>query len=213
MNVDVAFRVNGSNIPADHGYLLYGAATTALPLLHRGGAEYAIHPIRGRQLTGRELALGPESELVFRLDHEKIPAILPLAGQSLRVGRYSIVVGVPHTRPLRAGAILYSRLVVIKGFTEADAFLAAAQRQVDGAGVSGTVSLVEPVHRRRFEGRSESGGGPVRRTLRVRDKEIVGFPVRVTGLSDANALVLQARGVGGRHHFGCGVLVPAREDG
>jgi CRISPR-associated protein Cas6 len=209
MIVDVGFRVNGERLPADHGYLLYGGLTTALPALHGDGVRYGVHPVRGQPLPGRELALQQDSRLVIRIDHEQIPLVLPLAGKTLRVGRYSVALGVPDVRPLQASDALYSRLVIIKGFTEPETFREAAQRQVEQAGVSGTVELVQPRHAFRFELRSGAGAGPVRRTLHVRDKEIVGFAVRVTGLTDEAAIRLQEQGLGGRQHFGCGVLVPA----
>jgi hypothetical protein len=71
--VDVGFRARGEKIPADHGYLLYGAVTSALPQLHAGGAAYAIHPVRGRQLPGRELA-------------QQRPSSAPQAGDRARAG-------------------------------------------------------------------------------------------------------------------------------
>lgn len=208
MIVDVSFGLRGTTIPTDHGYLLYGAVTKVLPELHGAAPQYALHPVRGRQLPDRLLALERHSEVVFRLDHALIPWVLPLAGKSLRVGRYTIAIGTPSVTPLCPAPVLSSRIVVIKGFTEAEGFRAAAQRQLSAAAIVGEVSLPQPRSSVRFEGRSQSDAGPVRRTLRVRDKEIVGFAIQVAGLSDADSIRLQEIGLGGRQHFGCGVLVP-----
>lgn len=208
MIVDISFRMMGARLPADHSYRLYGALTTAVPELHGDKIPYSVHPVRGQQLPGRELALLPHSQLIVRLDHEHLPTVMPLAGKALRVGSYIVSLGVPGVHPLTASPVLRSRLVIIKGFTEPEAFRQAAQRQVEQAGVSATVGLVEPRANSRFEGRSTPATGPVRRTLRIRDKEIVGFAVQVDGLADHDAITLQERGLGGRQHFGCGVLVP-----
>jgi CRISPR-associated endonuclease/helicase Cas3 len=198
-------------IPTDHGYLLYGAITQAIPALHgsESNVAFAIHPIRGVQMPGRETELGRQSALAIRLDHERIPLVLPLAGRTLRIGAAGVTVGVPNVHPLAPATVLQSRLAVIKGFTEPQPFLEAAQRQVDALGVEGHVLLVERATSERFERRSTpAAGGPVRRTLRIRNKEIVGFAVRVSGLSPADSVTLQARGIGGRQHFGCGILTP-----
>lgn len=211
MIVDVVFSLRaaqGETIPADHGYLLYGAVTQVIPAFHGPEVSYALHPVHGVPVPGRALELTPQSALAIRLDHELIPLVLPLAGRTLRIGSAAIGVGTPTVRPLRPAAALRSRLVVIKGFTEPGPFLAAAQRQIDASGVSGRVSLVERTTTDRFERRSPPSPGPIRRTIRIRDKEIVGFAVRVSGLSAEDSIVLQARGLGGRQHYGCGVLVP-----
>lgn len=216
MVVDVVFGlrgVRGESIPADHGYPLYGAVTEAVRALHRPDAAYAIHPIRGLPAPRREMELGPHSALVIRLDHDLIPVVLPLAGRTLRIGPAAVTVGVPSVRPIQPAAMLQARLAVIKGFTEPAAFVAAAQRQVDAAGAAGRISLVERAGALRFEQRSAPGTGPVRRTIRIRDKEIVGFALRVNELSAADSLTLQERGIGGRQHFGCGVLVPVAQPG
>lgn len=212
MVVDIVFGMNGvagTRIPADHGYRLYGAVTEVVPNLHRPGMAYAVHPIRGVPVPGRELELGPQSVLTIRLDHDLIPAVMPLAGRTMRVGPAAVTVGVPSVRPLRPAPTLHARLAVIKGFTEPAAFREAAQRQVAATGAAGRVELVERAGSLRFEQRSEASAGPVRRTIRIRDKEIVGFAVRVVDLSASDSLTLQEQGIGGRQHFGCGVLVPA----
>jgi CRISPR-associated protein Cas6 len=60
---------------------------------------------------------------------------------------------------------------------------------------------------------ARSVGEPIRRTLGIHGKQIVGFAVRVDGLSSEDSLTLQARGLGGRRRFGCGAFVPATPEG
>src|SRR5439155_1578765 len=45
-----------------------------------------------------------------------------------------------------------------------------------------------------------------RRTLRVKDKQVVGFELAATGLSTEDSLRLQETGIGGRRHMGCGIF-------
>lgn len=209
--VDVAFRIHGDEIPADHGYRLCSALAHVVPSLH-GDQTVAVAPVSGEPCGGRSLRLGPGSRLVLRLDAERIAEVLPLAGKTLRVDDRSIVVGVPEVRPLLPSACVYSRLVVIKGFMDPDPFLAAAQRQLDDLGIKGTVALVaQPAIASANADSSHGSRSPfLRRTLRIRDREIVGFALRVSGLSAEESIRLQEVGIGGRRRFGCGVFIPDR---
>ena len=214
MFVDVAFGIivgSSRHIRADHGYLLYGAVTSVVPALHGSSADgpaYAIHPIRGQKQHGREIELVPESHLTIRISHEHVRLLLPLAGKTLRLGATSLRIGVPATRPLVPAPILHTQLAIIKGFVEPVGFLEAVNRQLAGAGIDAAAQLLAHMAEGRFERRTSGSDGPVRRTLRVSDKEIVGFAVRVTGLTPEASLALQASGIGGRQHFGCGILTP-----
>ncbi len=101
-------------------------------------------------------------------------------------------IGVPETRALRPAATLYARLVTIKGFMDPEAFLGAAGRQLQGMDVTADLDVGE------------------RRTLRVKDKQVVGFEVTALGLHAEDSVRLQEIGIGGRRRMGCGVFVPMR---
>jgi CRISPR-associated protein Cas6 len=45
-----------------------------------------------------------------------------------------------------------------------------------------------------------------RRTLRIKDKEVVGYEVLVEALTAEESLNLQEHGLGGRRHMGCGIF-------
>lgn len=204
--VDLAFALHGATIPADHGYQLYAAISRHLPTIH-GDEAVGIHPIRGQLVGQRRLALTRTSRLVLRLPATRIPEAIRLAGRSLDLDGAHLLVGVPSTRPLLAGPSLVSRLVVIRGFTEDEAFLDAVGRQLAALQIAGTASLVARTATRPVEGRG--GAGPyVRRTLRIRDKEVVGFAVWVNHLTEPESIHLQETGLGGRRRFGCGLFVP-----
>jgi CRISPR-associated protein Cas6 len=186
--VDLAFRLTGSKVPVDHGYALYSAISRLLPEIH-GAKNIGVHPIRGTYSGNGELMLRDSSRLVIRLESERIGEFLKLAAKRLDIGSHILRVGVPEVRLLRPRASLYSRLVTIKGFMEASAFLEAAKRQLDKIGVKAEIQVGE------------------RRTVRVKDKQVVGFEMTVSTLSEADALRLQEAGIGGRRHMGCGIFV------
>lgn len=191
-HIDLAFRLTGTTIPVDHGYALYAAISRLLPDLH-ADKEIGIHPIRGRYVGDGDLRLASFSRLTVRLPHERIRAVLKLAGKTLEVDGHRLRVGVSETQVFRPAVNLYSRLVTIKGFMESGTFLSAAGRQLEALRVSADLVAGE------------------RRTLRVKDKQVVGFEVTALGLRTEDSLRLQEAGIGGRRHMGCGVFVPRRE--
>jgi len=219
MNViDIAFRIHGGTIPVDHGYLVYSALSRILPQLHAPGSEsgsasgrLAIHPINGRLAGSRQLKLIPESRLTFRASADSVGALLSLVGKSLDIGGSNLDVHTPELIPLRPAARLYSRLVVIKGYLEPEPFLAAVSKQMELAAIAAEAGL--PLRHRTLsrEGRIQrQQPTPLRRTIQIRDKQVVGYAVAVSGLSADSSLLLQEVGLGGRRHFGCGVFVPAQ---
>jgi CRISPR-associated protein Cas6 len=197
--VDLCFPVLGEPIPADHGYLLYSAVSRFLPATHQADG-YGIHPIRGRQLGGRTLQLTIHSRLVIRTDAEQIARFLPLAGKQLRLLDRTLRIGVPQVRSLVPAVAVRSRLVTIKlpdavaqpAADAAAAFRAAALRQLGELGISKEALL--------------SLGK--RRTLRIKDKEVVGYEVLVEAINAEESIHIQEVGFGGRRHMGCGLFMP-----
>src|SRR5262249_38556014 len=104
--------------------------------------------------------------------------------------------GVPSLYALRPAGALVSRIVSIKGFMEPEPFRIAVERQIAGLNVQGSPKT--------YIGQ--------RRVLRIRDKVIVGFGVNLSSLAEADSVVVQAQGLGGRRHFGCGLFVPSTND-
>ena len=189
--VDLAFRLTGSKVPVDHGYALYSAISRVVPEIHEA-KNIGVHPIRGTYSGNGELMLRESSRLVLRMESEQIGQFLTLAGKKLEIDTYSFRVGVPEVRILLPRAALYSRLVTIKGFMEPDAFLEAANRQLKKIGVQAELKVGE------------------RRTLRVTEKQVLGFEVGAAALDAEDSVCLQEVGLGGRRHMGCGVFVPWR---
>lgn len=225
--VDLAFVVTGDKIPADHGYPLYAALTQLIPELHapkntpeEGPARttalwrhMAIHPINGRLSGERTLSLTPASRLRFRLPAEQIIILLPLAGKTLQLDGARIRIGIPTPQALKPAVALRCRMVTIKNHIEPESFLKAARQQLDALGIHGSAELAtrnNPVSREGKYTTLEGRGPYIRRTLRVSDKEIVGYALSVFDLNAEESITLQEQGVGGRRRLGCGIFSPER---
>ena len=200
--VDLRFNVRGKTILADHGYALYSALCGQVPTLHHA-TWCAIHPIRGQRLVNGSIRLRSGSAVVLRVPCSQIAQVLPLAGSTLVLGGSSIILRAPTVEPLRPSAALDARNVVIKltnvALTDKEtidkialerAFLAELRRQLDAMGVRADPSI---------RGRQQ---------VSVGGKRILGYSVRLLGLSKPDSLLVQCRGLGGKRHMGCGVFSP-----
>lgn len=211
--VDIAFGVTlgageARSIPADHGYALFSALAKVIPWIHAREAV-GVHSIRGRLSGDRSLFLAPGSEVVLRCPAVNIPEVLPVSGKSIEIDHARFVLGVPTVRILRPAASVQSRLVVIKGMMDPETLRHAAETQLAQLGIRGSASVPARSEKEAFGGgRSDQAGTPLRRTIRIRDRVIAGYALRVTELSPEDSLKLQAHGLGGRRRFGCGLFVP-----
>ena len=129
--VDIGFRLTGREIPADHGYSLYGAVSRHVPWTHDPAQEaLGIHPINGLLAGNRLLHLTPSSRLTFRLDSNHVRELMLLAGKELDLDGHQLRIGVPTSYILKPGATLRSRLVTFKHRMEPERFLAKAQEEL-----------------------------------------------------------------------------------
>src|SRR5436309_2391089 len=127
--VDVVFPVRGSTIPADHAYSLFAALSRRMPTLHEE-SQIGIQGISGKHEPARRLRLNPASKLRLRMPLGLLELVLPLAGQLIELDGDVVTLGFPQILPLRPAATLQSRIVVIAGFMEPEAFVKAAYQQL-----------------------------------------------------------------------------------
>ncbi len=192
MMLDLEFPVSSqAAISSDHGYHLYAGLSKTLTAVHSENG-IGIHPIRGRQIGNRLMQLMPWSSLQIRTPQDRIGELVSLAGQQFRIGDRTVRLGVPQVKALVPSTALRSRLVTIKGYQDADTFAEAVRRQLDTLEIS-EQSIITVGKRR---------------TIRIRQKEVVGFEVILEGLTANESIAVQETGVGGRRHMGCGVFVP-----
>ncbi len=195
--IDLSFKLEGDRIPLDYGYSLFGALSRLVPSLH-GDSRVGVHPIRGMRLEPRLLTLVPASRLRIRLPADHLAPYIGLSGSRLELDGFTLEIGIPRVEPLGPAGSVISRLVTIKGMRELGPFGEAVRRQLSAIGVD-----ARPV----LEGEPDVGG-PSRRVLRIKDRRVVGFSLRVDGLTAAESIRLQESGLGGRRRMGCGVFVP-----
>lgn len=206
MTVDLVFAAAGNELPTDHAYRLYGALSQLVPTFHEAGGPRFL-PLSG-ELSGRgQLRLTGRSRLRVRVDADRIREVLPLAGKRLDIAGAGVRLGVPQVYPLEPAAVLAARVATVKlaagGVPDAAGCVGSWRRWLDKEGVGGEVAV--PTHRD-----GPRAGEPVRRVVRVKGRAIVGYAVVVSGLSAADSLTLQERGLGGRTRLGCGFLLPVR---
>lgn len=194
--VDLNFPIRGKTLPADHGYGLYAALVQLLPDL-REQSQVQILTIPGIPDKQGKIFLSDRSCLRIRVPVPKIPLVYPLAGKKVKIGSHEVQVGIPTVSTLRPVPTLRARIVTLKGYMEADFFLAAVRRQLDALGIAGQLSI--PLNR---------DGTLSRKTIKIKRHTIVGFTTEITDLNDEDSLKLQQWGCGGRRHLGCGIFCP-----
>ena len=181
------------SIPSDHGYFLYSGISRIIPGIHND-TSIGIHPIGGKIIDKRILITSRSSRLGIRIPAERIQDFLCLIGNNIKVSTQTLTIGYPQIFPLKPSANLRSRLVTVKGFLEKEAFLDAIQRQMEDLKLSKEITIIVGKQR----------------TIRVKDKEIIGFDLLLNSLTAEESLKIQETGLGGRRRFGCGVFVPYR---
>lgn len=199
--IDLAFDLQGSSIPLDYGYALFGAISRIIPAIH-GDGRIGVHPIRGMKRERGRLALVPQSKLRLRMPSEEIGSYLPLAGSVLELDGSRIRVGVPRSEPLVPAVTLASRIVTIGHHEEPGPFLESVNKQLTEMGVKARAEFQPSSDPERY-------GEPLRRILRVKDRKIIGYAMKVEGLTAEESLIVQEKGLGSRRRMGCGVLMPS----
>ena len=185
--VDLWFPVLGRELPADHGYLAYGALTTRVPVLH-SFRSWGLHTVRGNLLGNGQIRLPRYSRIGIRLPASMIVSVLGLAGSRLTIGTSKVRLGAPTVEGLLPSPSLSARIVTIKGFTEADEMVGAVQRQMQLLSIAGSIVIGQ------------------RKVLKIRERKVVGFTVSLAVTNDSDSMKILTHGIGGRRRFGCGLF-------
>jgi CRISPR-associated protein Cas6 len=130
-------------------------------------------------------------------DPELISRSLTLAGKQLTIGIHNISLGIPQFFALQPAEALKARIVVIKGFQEAEPFLEAVKYKLNLLNIQGTASI--PLNEK---------GECDRKIIKIKSFTVVGFGVVLTDLTAEDSVKLQIAGIGGKHRMGCGIFVP-----
>lgn len=198
--VDLVFPLRGKQLPADHGYALFSAIAHRIPAI-KEHHDISILTAAGLGDRAGKITLNEHSRFQIRLPITKVPLVYVLAGKHLRIGEHEVQLGIPTIHTLRLRPHLRSRIVTIKGYQAPESFLEAAKRQLAALEITGELSI--PLDRK---------GNPARKTIKIKQFSVVGFTVDVCGLNEEDSIKLQVCGLGGKHHMGCGIFTPVKEE-
>lgn len=200
---DLLFPVRGGDLPTDHGYPLYASLSSVWAGFHDPSSGVRFAAVTGVLAGPGRIALAAWSRLRVRVPDRLLTAALPLAGQTLRVGDASAILGPPTVVPLSPTPVVRARVVTFKHADTPERFLATARAKLTGLGIEGepAIPLIETGPR---------AGEPQRRVVRVKGKVVFGYALVVSGLTAAGSIRLQESGLGGRTRMGCGFFLPLR---
>lgn len=195
--VIMRFPVMGEQLTADHGYALFGAVSRHINNFHEENG-FGLELISGVSWQPGIIVLPKKgATLSMRLPADACAQVLPLAGKRLDINGYSIKLGIPNIKMLEPSPQLYARMVLIRGAKEAQSLLSIAERQLREMGIRARLEIPRD-EQNRFR----------RRILEVCGRKLVGFSLVAHQLSDEDSIKLQAHGLGGKRHMGCGIFNP-----
>lgn len=193
--VDLCFALEGGHLPHPHRRALAQALGAALPWLV-DQPEAGVHRLKVSPGEAGRTLLSRRSRLVLRLPRERAAAAQALCGTELRLAGTRLRVGAARPRELLPWGALYAPLVYANvAIDDGDAaaelqFLRWAQAQLQAQQVAARAicgrAQVEP------------------------EEALQGFSLMLDGLSGADSLRLQQRGLGPHRLLGCGLFVPHR---
>jgi CRISPR-associated protein Cas6 len=185
---DLAFPVAGDIIGRDYQAALYRALVQRLPWLEEERLA-GVHPIRGLTPCPGGMLIGGRTRLVLRVPEHRAEACATLEGAELEIPA-SLRLGRSSRRELLPYPVLHTRLA-ITGAQEELAFVNEVRDELATLGID-----CDMVVGRRGELRLDA------------DATLAGYSLMLHGLSPADALLAQQRGVGRERKFGCGLFVP-----
>lgn len=211
--LEIQYSLRGKTLPADHGYALYSAVkkclreteNDALPkdlpsdvhlcsvpgIPDRDGMIYLTRGSRFRLRCPSE-----QMQVWYRLLQNQV---FDIRGHLIRLVQPRITL--PEASDTLAARLVTFKLDAIDHAEVPRYFLESCQKGLNRLQVKGQAFIP-----------SDPNGDLARRTLRIKDKQILGYSVVVEGLSNEDSLKLQWHGLGGRQHFGCGWFYPKKKD-
>jgi CRISPR-associated protein Cas6 len=206
--LEIQFALRGKTLPADHGYALYSAIKRTVLQEKDLPSEVLLSSVSGIPDQDGRIYLNRSSRLRLRCSAEQSRHWYRLLqNQVLDIRGYLIRLVQPRLTLPQSSEILKARLVTFKleNIAHHDVpryFLESCQKGLEKLDIKAQVFIDSNVN-----------GDLARRSLKVRNKHIVGYGVVVEGLNEDDSIKLQCQGLGGRKHFGCGWFYPAKEVG
>ena len=212
--LEIQFSLRGQTLPADHGFSLYSAIKN---LCHKQqptllndnnlSSDVLLSSISGVSNKSGMIYLNKYSRFRLRCPAEDATQWYRfLQNQVLDIRGHLIRLVQPRLTLPEISSLLKARLVIfhLQQWNTQEAplyFLESCQKALDQENIHGKAFI-----------NSNSQGDLALRSIRIKDKNILGYGVVIEGLSNEDSLKLQGHGLGGRKHFGCGWFYPVKED-
>ena len=202
--VDLVFRTEGRQLPADHAWTLSRTVTRVLPWL--GDEPHAgIHLIHGAQsgngwqqpADNGVLELSGRTRFVLRVPETRVTPARALSGQTLEIDGHALTLLGARVRPLTPFATVLARHIRVTDTTRDESvFLEDAAQWLGELGISPTKMLCGRIHQ--F---TTPQGAMLTRSLLIAD------------LSPKDSAVVQHNGLGPDRLLGCGLFLPHKSIG
>ncbi len=202
--VDVVFAITCRSLPVDHAWALSQALEVALPWLSDEPAA-GLHTVHGAasgsgwirpEGADAMLQLSHRARLALRLPRHRLDDAGVLLGRTLDVAGWPLQVDRVAVRPLSRITTLFARNVVYASGDDESAFMAAVADELGTLGINpGTLlcgrvtPIATPAHT--YETRS----------------------LMLAGLTRAQSLEMQRRGLGSLRRLGCGLFIAHKDIG
>jgi CRISPR-associated protein Cas6 len=189
--LDLAFALQGNELPRTHRAGLAAALQRVLPWLDEGSGA-AVHRLNVAAGGGPLALLSGRTRLTLRLPRTRLAdAAAALSGTALEVAGQTLRVGAAQPRELLPFGTLFAHFVAAEGEAASGdelAFLGAMQRELAALGVSARVIC----------GRHQT----------LEDGTLGGYGLMLDGLGREDSRRVLERGLGRHRLWGCGVFVP-----
>lgn len=184
--IDIAFAIEGGELPAEPARALADALQQALPWLGDTPA-LGVHPLKLARGGGQALLSG-RTRLTLRVPRERAEAVAGLAGGELPLTGGRLRLGAVQARELLPWGTLYAHCVAAGDSADELGFLQAAQAELQALGIRGRVICGLP--------------------RRGADGSLQGYGLMVDQLSAGDSVALQCHGLGAGRRVGLGLFVP-----
>lgn len=188
--VDVAFPLDGRQLPRDHALPLAQALAAQLAWLAQEPGV-GIHPVKVVAGAGVQGMLSRRARLLVRSPGSRAAALAALAGRTISVGGCELRLGAPQMHALLPHSTVFAPFVAAAGDDEG-VFMHDVANSLDAMQVHGH-SVCGLRHR-------IGAPGPV----------IHGFSLMLHGLTGSDSMRLQRSGLGPHRLLGCGIFVRHR---
>ena len=184
---DLSFPLEAASWNGKIGnYEIFSAMSRIVPLVHNKYNSILIHPFKGKT---------PPRFLVVRCPGVLIQEVVQIAGVPMEVKHCNLKFGPPIVSAITPAKVLESKIVTFNNLRtdrpteDATEFSEILKVSLANLSVTANFLLGSKTY------------------LMLKGNIIVGFGVKLFNLIPRHSLLIQAKGIGGRGHIGCGFFL------